>query len=167
TGTAYNVGFSQNGGTNVTFLENGALPAGLTFSGTTLSGTPSQAGTFPITITAVDANGCSGSTSYTLTILLPDGSAPGNLVATATSTTQIILTWFGVANTSYYEVQRSSGGAFVTIGTPSVTALIDNTVGAGTTYRYQVRAINNASVASPYSNYDIATTIFFNDDPLI
>ncbi|HXH42113.1 MAG TPA: FG-GAP-like repeat-containing protein, partial [Thermoanaerobaculia bacterium] len=167
TGTAYNAGFSQSGGTGVTFTENGPLPAGLTFSGTTLSGTTSQAGTFPITISAFDAHGCSGSASYTLTILLPAGSTPANLIATATSTSQIALTWFGVANTNHYEVQRSSGGAFATISTPSVTAFLDNTVSAGTTYRYQVRAISNASVTSPFSNYDIATTIFFNDDPLI
>ena len=70
-----------------TFSESGPLPTGLTFTGTAVSGTPSQVGTFPFTITGVDGNGCSGSTSYTLTIQLPDGSAPGNLIATAISTT--------------------------------------------------------------------------------
>jgi len=166
-GTAYNTSFSQSGGAaNASFSESGLLPTGLTFSGNALSGTPSQTGTFPITITAFDTNGCSGSTNYTLTILLADGSAPANLIATATSTTQVSLTWLGVANTNHYEVWRSSGGVFAPAGTAPGAAFID-TVSAGTTYRYQVRAINNASVASPYSNYDIATTILFNDDPLI
>jgi hypothetical protein len=45
------------------------LPTGLTLStGGALSGTPTLSGTFPITITATDSNGCAGTASYTLTV---------------------------------------------------------------------------------------------------
>ena len=69
-GTPYpSTTFSASGGTGpYTFTESGALPTGMTFSGGTLSGTPTQAGGFPIIITATDANGCSGSQTYSLVI---------------------------------------------------------------------------------------------------
>ncbi len=165
-GIPYSVVFSETFGTNpVTFGESGTLPSGLTFTNGTLSGTTTQLGSFPITITATDANNCVTSTPYTLTVLLADGSAPASLVATATSTTQISVSWTGVANTNHYDVTRKSGASVTTL-TTAATSLTD-TVSAGTTYRYVVRAINNASAVSPFSNYDIATTISFTDDPLI
>ena len=50
--------------------RDGALPTGLTLGADgTLSGTPTQTGTFPIVVTATDANGCSGTgATYTLVI---------------------------------------------------------------------------------------------------
>ncbi len=54
----------------VTWSETGALPAGITLNSATgvLAGTPTVTGSFPITVTATDTNGCSGSSPYTLTI---------------------------------------------------------------------------------------------------
>ena len=67
--SAYSQGFTQNGGIGtVNFSLTGALPSGLTFAGAMLSGMPTQTGSFPITVTATDTNGCSGSRSYTLVI---------------------------------------------------------------------------------------------------
>ena len=69
--------FTQAGGVGaITWSENGALPAGMSFTdngdGTAvLSGTPTVTGTFAITVTATDANGCKGSQSYTLGIVCP------------------------------------------------------------------------------------------------
>src|SRR3954447_1327067 len=71
-----NVPFSQsftagNAIAPVTFtLNSGSLPAGLGLSAAgVLSGTPTQTGSFPITVKATDANGCFGvSATYTLTI---------------------------------------------------------------------------------------------------
>src|SRR5260370_34653075 len=61
--------FSQtNGVGTVTFDETGPLPTGIMFSSSMLSGTPTQTGSFPITMTATDQNGCTGSRSYILTI---------------------------------------------------------------------------------------------------
>src|SRR5207248_8908304 len=72
-GSAFSQTFTQTGGIGtVTFSESGALPTGLTFHTATgvLDGTPtSGAGTFPITVTATDSNGCQG-TGATYNLLI-------------------------------------------------------------------------------------------------
>jgi hypothetical protein len=50
----------------------GALPAGLTLStGGVISGTPTQSGSFTVTITATDDNGCQGSRIYSAVVNCP------------------------------------------------------------------------------------------------
>src|SRR6185295_18251566 len=63
TGAAYSQTFTQSGGSGtITWSVTGTLPAGLSLNTSTgvLSGTPTQTGSFPITITATASNGCSG-----------------------------------------------------------------------------------------------------------
>jgi len=66
----YNQAFSATGGSgSYLFSLSGTLPQGINFSGNTLSGTPTEAGSFPITVTATDATGCpAGILNYTLVI---------------------------------------------------------------------------------------------------
>ena len=54
-------------------LSAGALPAGLTLNPSTgqISGTPTTLGTSTFTIGAVDANGCTGAQTYSITINFP------------------------------------------------------------------------------------------------
>ncbi len=78
-GTAYSQTITAGGGTSAySFtLTAGALPNGLALSsGGLLSGTPNVAGTFNFTITATDANGCSGTQGYTLNIAGPPVNYP-------------------------------------------------------------------------------------------
>ena len=98
TGVPYNQSFSATGGSgSYLFSLSGTLPDGLGFSGNTLSGTATQTGSFPITVTATDATGCpQGTQNYTLDIAAPtittiesnlNPSLTGNTVAfTATVT---------------------------------------------------------------------------------
>jgi uncharacterized repeat protein (TIGR01451 family) len=68
-GVPYGQEFAGSGGTGpyAFAVTGGALPPGLTLSGAgLLAGTPSEAGTFSFTVTATDANGCTGSATYTL-----------------------------------------------------------------------------------------------------
>jgi VCBS repeat-containing protein len=69
-GSPFSQNFTTNAAGAVTFTTNNSLPRGLGLdSGGTLSGTPSQGGTFPIVVTVVDQNGCSGTgATYTLNI---------------------------------------------------------------------------------------------------
>jgi hypothetical protein len=70
-GVAFNQTFTQAGGQGtITWSETGALPAGITLNSASgiLSGTTNAAGSFPITVKATDANGCFGTSAYTLTI---------------------------------------------------------------------------------------------------
>lgn len=75
TGSAYGpVTFSQSGGAPpiVWNLASGTLPSGMSFSAAgTLSGTPTQSGSFPLIVRATDSNGCSGTRSVSLDISCP------------------------------------------------------------------------------------------------
>jgi len=52
----------------VSLTLSGTLPAGLTFTNGAISGTPTQRGAFPITVTATDAGACQASRTYILSI---------------------------------------------------------------------------------------------------
>jgi hypothetical protein len=91
-------------------------------------------------------------------------SAPTNLVATATSTTNIALTWTAVSGATYQIFRKSAGVAETQVGTSGSAAFVD-TVGAGTAHVYRVRAVASGST-SGFSNANLATTVLFTDDPL-
>jgi len=87
-GTAYNQTLMASGGTApYTFAQTaGTLPPGLTLSPDgVLSGTPPAAGPFNFTVTATDANGCTGSQAYAMTVnlLLSPATLPSGIVGTA------------------------------------------------------------------------------------
>ena len=68
---AFSQTFTQTGAHGTaTFTTASTLPGGLTLAANgTLSGTPTQKGTFPIVVTVTDSNGCTGTSStYTLVI---------------------------------------------------------------------------------------------------
>jgi hypothetical protein len=71
TGTAYSQTVTSSGGSGTYSyaISAGALPGGLTLSaGGLLAGAPVLVGTFNFTITATDANNCTGTRSYTVVI---------------------------------------------------------------------------------------------------
>ena len=91
-------------------------------------------------------------------------TAPSNLTATATSASQINLSWIastssvGLAN---YVLQRCQGVGctnFVQIATPAGTTYSDTGLTFGTSYSYQVQAVDTAGNLSPFSNLASATT---------
>lgn len=87
--------------------------------------------------------------------------APDNLTATATSATQIQLTWNDVAGETAYAVERSTNGTnFTKVGDdlPANTVTFTNTgLTANTKYYYRVYA-KNAAGNSPYSKIVETTT---------
>ncbi len=91
--------------------------------------------------------------------------APTGLVATASSSTHIDLSWTPNGAADSYQIDRKSpGGAFVQIGTGAANLFTDTTALANTAYLYQVRAVNGSG-PSPNSAPDLATTVLFTDDP--
>jgi large repetitive protein len=72
-GVSYSQTLSATGGSEpYTFaLSSGALPNGMSFSNNTLSGTPTQAGTFNLSFSVTDKVGATGSKSYSLTVGSP------------------------------------------------------------------------------------------------
>ena len=97
----------------------------------------------------------------------PDTQAPtvpGGVGATATSSSQITVTWtastdnVGVAG---YRVERCQGAGcttFAQVGTPATTSFGDTGLTAGTSYSYRVRAADAAGNLSGYSTVASATT---------
>ncbi|MEA2237136.1 MAG: hypothetical protein QOC81_1860 [Thermoanaerobaculia bacterium] len=99
-------------------------------------------------------------------------ATPANVVATATSSSQVTISWSAVAGAATYEIQRSvnfgaasNGFATLTTTTAPTTTYNNTSLTPNTTYLYKVRAVNGATT-SPYSPIDPATTIVFTDDPL-
>jgi hypothetical protein len=103
----------------------------------------------------------SNTAAVTLGVTPP--AAPSNLVATATSTTQIGLTWQdNSSNEDNFLLERCTGATCLTF-TPiatlpaNTTSYLDQGLTAGTSYRYRVRA-HNAGGDSDYSSVATATT---------
>ena len=69
-GVPYNQPLTASGGATPYMYTATGLPAGLSLamSGGVLSGNPTATGSFTVVVTAKDANGCTGSRTYTLTI---------------------------------------------------------------------------------------------------
>jgi hypothetical protein len=65
-------------------ITGGALPPGFTFSAGTLSGQARMAGDFKFTVTATDANKCSGTASYILTVAPAGVTCPAITLGPAT-----------------------------------------------------------------------------------
>ncbi len=99
-GVLYSQTITASGGTApyVFAVSSGTLPVGIALSSTgLLSGTPTAAGTSTFTITATDAQGCTTSTGYSVTVSL--AISPG----TATLPD-------GTVGVSYHQTLTASGG---------------------------------------------------------
>ncbi len=139
---AFSQTFTQTGSLGATTfsLNSGTLPTGLMLStGGVLSGTPTQAGSFLITVKVTDANGCTGtSATYALviacqTITVTNPATSTGAVNTAFSQTftqsdGIGTTSFSTVSTLPTGVTLSSGG--VLSGTPTQTGSFPITVNA-------------------------------------
>ncbi len=95
-------------------------------------------------------------------------AAPSGVMATATSTSTVNVTWNAVAGANHYQVWRSNNaGGFVLIGTTGSTSFPNASLSANTTYLYRIRTVDGAAAVSPFSNIDAATTVVFTDDPVV
>jgi hypothetical protein len=167
----YNVATGYTGTVHFTSSDGAAtLPADYTFTpgdagvhtfngGFTMRTAGAQFVTFTDTITATNT----GSAGTTVGPATPTG-----LTANANNA-QAAVTWTASAGATQYEVARTTSAAtpFATVGTVATTNYTDNTVSAGTTYIYKVRALDASSRQSPYSAPDATTTIVFTDDPAV
>jgi hypothetical protein len=94
-------------------------------------------------------------------------STPTNLVATATGSDRVSLTWSpstdNVTTVPTYRLERApfsgSCGTYAQIAAPTVTTYLDTGLAASTTYCYRVRAQDEALNLSSYSTAASATTL--------
>jgi large repetitive protein len=175
-----NQNITQTGGVGaVTFsISVGALPTGMTMSTAgVISGTPTVIGDFGFTVLATDANGCTGSKVYSLSILcatIAFTPAPGVLPTANTSANyNQQLTVTGTLGTKTFALASGNPPAGITLstagllsGTPTVlgnfafTARVTDANGCTATAQYGVEvfcgtlllnAAPNASINVPYS----------------
>ncbi|MDQ5840288.1 MAG: fibronectin type III domain-containing protein, partial [Chloroflexota bacterium] len=92
---------------------------------------------------------------------MPPPTAPTNLAATASSSSQISVVWSDNSNNETgFKVERgpATGGPWTQIGTTTATSYSDSGLASSTTYYYRVRAYG-PSGDSGYSNTSSATTL--------
>jgi hypothetical protein len=81
---------------------------------------------------------------------------PTNVVL-QTGNGQNLVSWPLVVGAASYSVQRSTNGVtFTTVGTPSTPYYLDTAVAVGTTYYYQIAAVNVSGTSSYSVSYPIS-----------
>lgn len=151
-GTVYNQVLTGNGGSApYSFaVTAGALPAGITLSSGTLSGTPTSGGTFNLTVTATDNHGQSGSLAYSLNvdaamITLAPATLSNGGVAQAYS--QAVTASGGSAGYSF----AVSAGALPTGLSLAANGTITGTPTAGGSFNFTITATDNSTGSGPYT----------------
>jgi hypothetical protein len=159
-GSNYSQVFSQTGLTGtITWSTSGNVPPGLSINSTSgqLSGTPNSNGSYTFTVTATSCNGCSASTTYTVTVgcgtfVITPGSLP-NVAAGGTYNQTISQT--GNFGTITYQV--TSGSLPPGLNLNSTTGQITGTATTAGAYNFTV-TISNQYGCSTTQNYSITVT---------
>ncbi len=155
---------TASGDTPITFTETGPLPSGVSLGPDgTLSGTPAfgTAGSYPITITATDANSATATQSFTLTV---GGSAPVFTSAASTTFSENDPGTFPVTATGDNPITYTETGALpsgVTLGPDGTLA---GTPAFGTAGSYPI------TITATDANSGTATqsfTLTVNDGTLV
>jgi hypothetical protein len=166
------------GTTSTTILgSNFASGAAVTFGGTAASVTFVDSGTLNVVTPAhtagfvdVVVTNLSGATAMAgaAFVYVPVTlGVPSGVLASATSTTNVAVTWVAASGAATYNIYRSSSGSsYGQIGTSGTTSFNDTTASPGTAYLYAVRAVDASSNISALSIPDLATTVIFTDPTL-
>ncbi len=144
-------------------VNSSTLPAGITFSSGTFSGTPTaNGGSYSASIRATDLGGNFVDRTFTLVQGKPDAPTIGAATATGSNTATVSFTapaYTGTSNITSYRIVSSPAGGSGTLsqagsGTINVTGLTD-----ATTYTFTVIATNSSgdSLASASSNSVVTT----------
>jgi len=139
-------------------VNSSTLPAGITFSSGTFSGTPTaNGGSYSASIRATDLGGNFVDRTFTLVQGKPDAPTIGAATATGSNTATVSFTapaYTGTSNITSYRIVSTPAGGSGTLsqagsGTINVTGLTD-----ATTYTFTVIATNSSgdSLASASSN---------------
>lgn len=169
-GSSYNQSLAANGGTGpyVYARTGGTLPAGLTLSSSgTISGTPSESGLASFTVTATDAQGCTGSRLYSIndtcaTLALSPGTLPDGLVGS--SYNQTITTSGGTAPYTY----ATTSGSLPAGLTLSSSGLLSGTPTASTSSPFTITSTdeNGCAGSTLYTMIVVCPTILVSPSSL-
>ncbi|MEO6920605.1 MAG: putative Ig domain-containing protein [Collimonas sp.] len=151
----YTAGISASGGTTsyIYSVSAGALPAGVSLNASSgaLSGTPTAAGTFNVTIKAIDANGFNGTQAYSLvigaaTLTLNPATLPNPTAEAAYSAT---LTAGG--GTAPYSFTVSAGALPAGLTLNAATGALSGTTNLSGTFNVTISATDSSTgVGAPF-----------------
>ncbi len=119
-GSAFTVTLTSSGGNAPYSYTATGLPAGITLSaGGTFSGTPTTPGNYTVTVTITDANGATGTASYTLAVAaqVPVAGAVTTTVAAYSTGNLVTLALSGGTATSVAVASSPSHGTATASGT--------------------------------------------------
>ncbi len=171
------VGSDSSSTATLSYSDGGTLPPGLSIDSSSgnITGTPTTAGSYPVTITATDGAGFSGSTSFTWTISnVVTVTSPGNqtsvtgspitllhITATDSSSTATLSYSAGGTLPPGLTLHSSTGhvtGTPTTTGTYPVTITVTDNAGfsADTTFSWVVT--NTVTVTSPGDQTGVSGT---------
>ena len=168
-------GTDSSSTTSLVFTDGGSLPAGVSIDAAsgTISGTPTTAASYPVTITATDGAGFSASTSFTWTVTNRVSVAdPGDqadqsgvaisplaISASDSSSTATLSYSDGGTLPAGLSIDPATGhitGTPTTKGTSSVTITASDNAGfsASTTFNWSIT--NTISVTNPGDQSDVS-----------
>jgi hypothetical protein len=149
-----------------------SVDGGSTYPTTILAATPND-GAQSITVPNVSASAarlrveCASQPFFDISDSTFAIAAVMTVTATATTPTNVAVSWSAVPGAARYDVfRRGSSGGFALVGPSSSTSFNDSTAAPGTAYLYAIRSVDPSNVASPLSTPDLATTVIFTDPAL-
>ncbi|MNJ84183.1 putative Ig domain protein [compost metagenome] len=146
-GSAYSSSLTQTGalGAPAYAVTGGAVPPGMTLSASgTISGTPTATGTFNFTVTVSDASGCSGSQSYSITVVCPANPVTFSAAPTLCDNAADYTLIQGSPAGGTYSGTGVTGGAFdPSSGTQTITYDITDPYGCAHSSNYTI-TVNTA-----------------------
>ena len=101
--------------------ESGTLPAGVTFGGGALSGTPTVSGTFPVTLTATNGIEAAAKQSFTLTVTtaIPTVTSVAPAAGPASGGSSVVITGTNLGSATAVDFGATPG----TITADSATSI--------------------------------------------
>lgn len=163
-------GYNFHAGATVSFGGTLATNVALASPNIITCTTPAHsAGTVDV---AVTSGGVTSTLRGGYTYIVNAPAAPTGVIAAATTSTHVVVSWTASAGADSYQIYRSAGSAVYSLaGTVSSSAsgtitFDDTSVTADQAYLYKVRALAGAA-SSGDSTADLATTTIFADDPLV
>jgi fibronectin type 3 domain-containing protein len=130
-------------------ITSGALPGGLTLSAVTgtISGTPTTAGAFSITIKVTDSGSPATTASASFSITIGPASGGHSVLLNWTASPSAGVTGYNVYRTT------TSGSGYAKINSSAVAGLTytDTTVVNGLTYYYVTTSLDGSGDESTYS----------------
>lgn len=167
-GTFYSQALSATGGTpNYSFvLSSGTLPGGLSFStsNNTISGTPNQAGTFPVTFTVTDSAGTPATATKSYSIVVGQPTIVIGQPPSAAINSPYSYTLSSTGGTAPYTYTLHAGSTMPP-GLSLSGGVISGTPTTLGSYSFQVESQDSSGAPGPFTNITTLSLNVVNQPP--